>query len=139
MAETEHTRAARRPLAHLPSKFQVAAPDNAMAPRVPAGTNAEFDTMLSPRDGDGALVRRSDGEVYFRLYRDTRDGCFEAVPLNPSYTATACVSPDCRWSPCSRASAAAGRARTALADNLSNAPTYVPGSVPTAEARATPA
>lgn len=85
MAESEHTSAVRHPLAHLASKFQVPVPDDAMAPRVRAGTNAEFDTTLTPRDGDGVLVRRSDGELYFRLYRDTRDGCFEAVALDARY------------------------------------------------------
>ncbi len=85
MADSEHTPAVRHPLRLLPSKFQVSAPDDAMAPRVRAGTNVEFDTTLTPRDGDGVLVRRSDDEFYFRLYRDTFDGCFEAVALNPHY------------------------------------------------------
>jgi hypothetical protein len=85
MADTEHTCAPRRPVPHLPSKFQVAVPDDAMAPRVPVGTNVEFDQTLTPQDGDGVLIRCADGEVYFRLYRDTFDGHFEAVALDNRY------------------------------------------------------
>ena len=84
MAESEHTAAPRHPLAHLPRKFQVAARDDAMAPRVRRGTNIEFDRTLAPRDGDGVMVRRADGELYFRLYRDAGEGAFEAVALDSS-------------------------------------------------------
>jgi hypothetical protein len=60
-------------------------PDDALAPRVVCGYGIVFDSTKAPRDGDGVCVVTGDGEAYLRIYRDTRDGFFEAVPLNPDY------------------------------------------------------
>jgi hypothetical protein len=56
------------------------------------GTNVEFDQTLAPRDGDGMLMRRADGEVHSRLYRDTFDGHFEAVALDARTFGFVCVA-----------------------------------------------
>lgn len=66
----------------LPLRFRVAAPDEAMAPRVRAGELVEFERDLQPRAGDGVLVRDRAGNHYFRIYRLGRPGHWEAAPVN---------------------------------------------------------
>lgn len=70
----------------LPQKFRVAAPDDSMAPRVRVGELLEFDASLTPRPGDGVLVRDDAGHLYFRAYREGRPGAWEAAALNPAFT-----------------------------------------------------
>lgn len=70
----------------LPPLFRVAAPDDAMAPRVRAGQLVEFDRDAAPRPGDGVLVIDADGRPYFRVYRLRRPGHWEAQALNDAYS-----------------------------------------------------
>ena len=69
----------------MPARFTVTVPDDAMAPRVVRGYEVVFDSTKLPRDGDGVCILDGAGEAFFRIYRDTRDGYFEAVPLNSAY------------------------------------------------------
>lgn len=64
--------------------FSAAVPDDAMAPRVRAGTECFFKTDITPRPGAGVLVRDSGGAVYLREYREAAGG-WEAHALNPAY------------------------------------------------------
>lgn len=69
----------------MPATFRVAAPDDAMSPRVRAGRVVEFEAASSAAFGDGVLVRASDGRLYFRLYAEAKRGGWEARPLNDVY------------------------------------------------------
>jgi transcriptional regulator with XRE-family HTH domain len=62
----------------LPPLFQVAAPDNAMAPRLKQGVKATFERDLVPVLGDGVLVKDNAGELHIRYYRRGRAGTWEA-------------------------------------------------------------
>jgi transcriptional regulator with XRE-family HTH domain len=66
----------------LPAAFRVAAPDDAMAPRVRAGQLLGFETGLAPRTGDGVIVQAPGGEPHFRMYRTARGGTWEAYAEN---------------------------------------------------------
>ena len=70
---------------NLPARFSVTVPDDALAPRLVRGYGVVFDSTKTPRDGDGVCVVDGVGEAYLRIYRDTRDGYFEAVALNAAY------------------------------------------------------
>lgn len=65
--------------------FWVSLPDDAMAPRAPAGKMICFDRRETARAGDGVLVRDRDGALYFRLYRAAAGGRWTAAALNPSF------------------------------------------------------
>jgi len=65
--------------------FSAAVPDDAMAPRVRAGTECFFKTDITPRPGAGVLVRDSSGAVYLREYREAAAGAWEAHATNPAY------------------------------------------------------
>ena len=69
----------------LPAVFEVAVPDDTMAPRVRAGQVVKFDTRETPRPGDGVLVVDTNGEWFFRLYRQGRRGAWEAAAENVAY------------------------------------------------------
>lgn len=69
----------------LPAVFEVAVPDEAMAPRVRSGQIVKFDTRETPRPGDGVLVVDNNGEWFFRLYRQGRRGAWEAAAENAAY------------------------------------------------------
>lgn len=69
----------------LPPTFKVVLQDNSMSPRAPAGTEVEFTRDLSPKPGDGVLVRDRDGNAYFREYRQRREGQWEAYAYNEAY------------------------------------------------------
>lgn len=69
----------------LPAIFEVAVPDDAMAPRVRAGQIVKFDTRETPRPGDGVLVVDNSGEWFFRLFRQGRRGAWEAAAENAAY------------------------------------------------------
>lgn len=71
---------------NLPARFSVTVPDDALAPRLVRGYGVVLDSTKTPRDGDGVCVVTCDDEAYLRIYRETRDGFFEAVPLNPAYS-----------------------------------------------------
>ena len=73
--------------ANLPKEFFVAAPDDAMSPRVKAGKLLRFATSVEPSPGDGVLIADRDGNAYFRLYRQRRAGTWPAVALNEAYHA----------------------------------------------------
>lgn len=65
--------------------FSAAIPDDAMAPRVRAGTECFFKTGIPARPGAGVLVRDSGGHVYLREYREAAGGAWEAHATNPAY------------------------------------------------------
>lgn len=70
----------------LPEVFKLAAPDTSMAPKVAQGTLVELDRSLTPRPGDGVLVRDRDGHHYLRVYREKRPGHWEAYAINDAYS-----------------------------------------------------
>lgn len=72
--------------ASLPLAFEVAAPDAAMAPKVPQGTVVKFERELEARPGDGVLVRDREGHHYLRIYREKRPGHWEAYAINDAYS-----------------------------------------------------
>jgi len=65
--------------------FSTQVPDDAMAPRVRAGTECFFKVDIAPRPGAGVLVRDSSGTVYLREYREASGGAWEAHAINPAY------------------------------------------------------
>lgn len=69
----------------LPDVFSVTIEDDSMAPRVRRGDVVRFSRDVSPRPGDGVLVRDAAGRWYFRLYRERRPGEWGAHPLNDAY------------------------------------------------------
>jgi hypothetical protein len=69
----------------LPPLIQVAAPDNAMAPRLRQGVKATFERDLAPQFGDGVLVKDSAGELHIRYYRRGRPGTWEAHAESEDY------------------------------------------------------
>ena len=68
----------------LPAEFHVVLPDDAMAPRAPAGVKVKFNRARTPLPGDAVLVAGPDGVAYFREYR-LRVGGWEAYATNPAY------------------------------------------------------
>jgi hypothetical protein len=69
----------------LPPLCQVAAPDNAMAPRLRQGVRATFERDLAPQFGDGVLIKDSAGELHIRYYRRGRPGTWEAHAESEDY------------------------------------------------------
>lgn len=69
----------------LPQLFWVALPDDAMAPRAPAGRHICFEKDTAPNPGDGVLVADQAGGLYFRQYRAGAAGRWTAHALNPAY------------------------------------------------------
>lgn len=67
--------------------FWVALPDDSMAPRAPQGKLICFDTRMTPRRGDGVIVRETAGTLYFRVYRPGAGGRFTAHAINPDFDA----------------------------------------------------
>jgi SOS-response transcriptional repressor LexA len=63
----------------------VALPDDAMAPRAPAGTLVKFDSTRQANPGDGILVVASTGQIAFREYRLRLGGAWEGHATNPAY------------------------------------------------------
>lgn len=72
------------PREQLPVEFHVVLPNDAMAPRAPAGVKVKFNRSREPQPGDAVLVAGPDGEPYFREYR-LRVGGWEAHATNPAY------------------------------------------------------
>lgn len=73
-------------LESLPEVFKLAAPDTSMTPKVLQGTMVELTRNLTPRPGDGVLVRDREGHHYLRVYREKRPGHWEAYALNDAYS-----------------------------------------------------
>jgi transcriptional regulator with XRE-family HTH domain len=69
----------------LPPVFRVQIGDAAMAPRVPAGAWVQFDRRITPKPGDGVLLRDSTGVINFRYFRAGRPGTWEAHADNSAY------------------------------------------------------
>lgn len=69
----------------LPAEFYVVLPDDAMAPRAPAGVKVKFNRDRAPQPGDAVLVLGPDGTPYFREYRLRVGGAWEAHASNPAY------------------------------------------------------
>lgn len=70
----------------LPEVFELSAPDASMAPKVPQGTLVKLERRLTPRPGDGVLVRDREGHHYLRVYREKRPGHWEAYAINEAYS-----------------------------------------------------
>lgn len=68
----------------LPAEFHVVLPDDAMAPRAPAGVKVKFNRERTPQPGDAVLVTGPGGALFFREYR-LRVGGWEAYATNPAY------------------------------------------------------
>lgn len=66
-------------------EFRIAAPDDAMAPRVRAQQMVVFSAGVDPRPGDGVLVVDAGGVQYFRQYQQRRPGHWQAVADNPAF------------------------------------------------------
>ena len=69
----------------LPPEFETNAPDNAMAPEVPAGTRCIFITGAPPAPGDWVIATDQAGTPHLREYRHLRGGAWEAHATNPAY------------------------------------------------------
>jgi hypothetical protein len=73
----------------LPAEFHVVLPDDAMAPRAPAGVKVKFKRDQQPAPGDAVLVQLGNGALYFREYRARVGGAWEAHATNPAYPSLA--------------------------------------------------
>lgn len=73
--------------APLPERFTLKLPDDAMAPRAPAGTLVRFVRSSEARQGDGVLVRDAAGNVYFRRLQQRTPTHWRAVPANDAFAA----------------------------------------------------
>ena len=69
----------------LPAEFHVVLPDDAMAPRAPAGVKVKLNRLQRPTPGDAVLVAGPDGQPYLREYWLRADGTWEAHATNPAY------------------------------------------------------
>lgn len=69
----------------LPARFWVTLGDDAMGPRVGAGTKVLFVTGEAPRYGDAVLLLGPDGGFHVRQYGQSMSCGFEARPTNPAY------------------------------------------------------
>jgi AraC-like DNA-binding protein len=73
--------------APLPDRFSVRLPDDAMAPRAPAGTVVRFQAGDQAKQGDGVLVRDGSGNLYFRRMQQRTPGHWRALPGNDAFAA----------------------------------------------------
>ncbi len=65
--------------------FCVSAPDESMAPALRVGARLDFDSRLTPRDGDFALFVDAGGRAFVREYRGKTAGGFLARPTNRKF------------------------------------------------------
>lgn len=72
------------PMEETPEEFQVALPDDAMAPEAKAGWLVQFDSRQEPKFGNGILVRDRTGTLHFRRYRQGV-GMWLARPDNENF------------------------------------------------------
>lgn len=73
------------PMNPLPEVFRTTVPDAALSPRVLPGTTVVLTRSLSPKPGDGVLVRDAEGHHYLRVYREGRIGHWEAHAINEAF------------------------------------------------------
>lgn len=70
----------------LPARFSVAAPDGALAPQTPRGTEFLFAaTAIQPADGTVVIVQTGSGRRYMRLYFATGGAHWEARARDSAY------------------------------------------------------
>lgn len=69
----------------LPPEFWLTLGDDAMAPSAPKGTKVKFTKGQEPRFGDAVLLVAADGTAHVRVYEQSLDRRFQAVPENPHY------------------------------------------------------
>jgi len=69
----------------LPDRFAVRLPDDAMAPRAPAGTVIRFRKTTEAKQGDGVLVRDGNGDMFFRRMQARTPGHWRALAGNDAY------------------------------------------------------
>lgn len=70
----------------LKNEFYAFAPDDAMAPRARVGSRWLFLRDVTPRFGDGVIVKDGYGELHLREYVQGRSpGSWQAAALNSAY------------------------------------------------------
>ena len=72
-------------LSSTEERFSVQIPDDAMAPRIAAGTWVRFMRTSEARPGDGILVRDRADNLYFRVMRQRTPGHWLAVSDNTNF------------------------------------------------------
>lgn len=74
------------PQFELPPAFEIAMPDDAMAPEIPAGRALIFErTSTPPRPGTRILIADQAGRRHVRRYAEGRDGAWRALPDNRAH------------------------------------------------------
>jgi transcriptional regulator with XRE-family HTH domain len=71
--------------AHPPATFRVAAPDDALAPRIPRGTELIMDSGAHPVPNQVILVRDGAGQLHLRRYGQGHGGAWRALAPNDAY------------------------------------------------------
>jgi hypothetical protein len=74
------------PQFELPPAFEIAMPDDAMAPEIPAGRALIFErTNKPPKPGTRILIVDQAGRRHVRRYAEGRDGSWRALPDNRTH------------------------------------------------------
>lgn len=74
------------PKFELPAVFEIAMPDDAMAPEIPAGRQLIFErTDATPRPGTRILIADSAGRRHVRRFAEGRSGAWRALPDNRAH------------------------------------------------------
>lgn len=74
------------PRFELPAVFEIAMPDDAMAPEIPAGRQLIFErTSTMPRPGTRILIADGSGRRHVRRFAEGRDGAWRALPDNRAH------------------------------------------------------
>lgn len=74
------------PKFELPPAFEIAMPDDAMAPEIPAGRQLIFErTNSMPRPGTRILIADQTGRRHVRRFAEGRDGAWRALPDNRAH------------------------------------------------------
>lgn len=68
-----------------PREFRIAAPNDALAPRLREGQQATFDTEIPPKPGDGILVKDNMGAHHIRVMRQGVGSSWDAHAFNDAY------------------------------------------------------
>ena len=71
----------------LPERFELEAPDDALAPNIPRGTVVTFERAGSASAGRCVLVQDRRGAWYMRRYVQGAGGTFKAQPTHDAYVA----------------------------------------------------
>lgn len=70
----------------FPPVFEIAMPDDAMAPDIPVGRQLIFErTTITPRPGTRILVADRSGRRFVRRFAEGRDGAWRALPDNRAH------------------------------------------------------